>query len=99
MARKMRQRENVDIFIITYTGHSFPTFFVVYASTYFVICEFPHLLENKTDGMVEWGAQHHVKIFDFGNIPHLTQENVKTNQRWDKWCVVRMMYNITIQLV
>lgn len=104
MARKMRQRENTDIFIVTYTGPNVNTFFVVYplgyASKCFLICGTAHLLENKTDGMLEWAAQHDVKIFDFGNIPHLTKENVQSNQRWDKWCVVRtMMCNITTQLV
>ena len=50
--------------------------------------------------MIEWANQHQIKIFDCGHIPHLNQENVKTNQRWDKWYAMRtMMCNVTTQLV
>ena len=98
MAKKMRQLENVDIFIVTYTGHNFPKF---------LLCTHPYIfnmwvsrsLENKTAEMIEWGNQHDVKIFDFGNVPHLNQENVKTNQRWNKWCGMRtMICNVTTEL-
>lgn len=42
--------------------------------------------------MLEWGAQFNVKIFDFDTIPGLTQENIQTNQKWNKWCVVDVHY-------
>ena len=42
--------------------------------------------DNKTADMVAWGKRYNVKILDFPTIPHLTRENVQTNQRWDKWC-------------